>query len=127
MPFLSEDQREGIVNRLRKNKKYALPVTFPGEDVSIASFALDLASALREGGWEVSGPSPADCGVLPEVLIAVDDFSSPHPSARLLLDVLTAVGIGVRLVPASDTGPSRCCLRVRDPVWDQSEKLHNDD
>ena len=114
MPFLSEDQREGIVDRLRKNKKYALPVTFLGEDVSAASFALELAGAMREGGWEVSGLSPADCGALPEVLIAVDEFSSPHPSARLLLDVLTAVGFRTRLVRAADTGPSRCCLKVRD-------------
>jgi len=56
MPGLSYEQGAGIVSRLKKNRKYSLFVTCEGEDSDALSYANDLTQALREGGWEVSGP-----------------------------------------------------------------------
>jgi hypothetical protein len=109
---LSKGQRAAIVDRLRRNKKYSLLVTSVGAEVDTLNYARDLADALREAGWEVCVPSPA--GYLPteSVFVGVNDVSSPHPSAGLLVDVLTSVGIRARLVPVTDAGPSGCCLIV---------------
>ena len=84
-----------------------------GEDSDALSYAQKLTQALREGGWEVSGPcvSPG-CVLTPEVFVGIDDLASPHPSARLLVDVLTAVGIKVKAVKATNVGPGGCCLIV---------------
>jgi hypothetical protein len=112
MPSLSKEQRIGIVDRLRTNRPHGVVLTFAGEDADASNFAQDLAQVLREGGWEVSGPSPAAYAPMAGVLVGVDDFSSPHPSARLLVDVLTAVGITTKVVQASVTGPDRCCLMI---------------
>jgi hypothetical protein len=101
-----------IADRLRKNRPHAVLLTFAGEDADASNFAHDLAQVLRQGGWEVSGPSPAAYVPMTGVLVGVDDFSSPHPSARLLVDVLTAAGIRTRVVQAAVTGPDRCCLIV---------------
>lgn len=113
MPGLSYEQGAGIVSRLKHNKQYALLVTCDGEDSDAVSYAADLAQALREGGWEVSGPTVSPvCVPAREVFVGLDDLTSPHPSARLLLDVLTAVGIRVRVVKAKSIGPGGCCLIV---------------
>jgi hypothetical protein len=98
MPSLSKKQRAGITDRLRNNKPHAVLLTFAGKDADASNFAHDLAQVLRKGGWEVSRPFPAAYLPMAEVLVGVDDFRSPHPSARLLVDVLTAVGIGTRVV-----------------------------
>ena len=95
---------------LRTNRPHGVLLTFAGEDADASNFAHDLAQALREGGWDVSGPFPAAYVPMAGVLIGVDDFSSAHPSAWLLVDVLTAVGIKTRVVQASVTGVDRCCL-----------------
>jgi len=54
---LSNEQRAGIVDRLRNNKKYALSFALLDEDVDASNYARDLAEVLREGGWVVSGLS----------------------------------------------------------------------
>jgi hypothetical protein len=109
---LSKEQKAGIVDRLRTNRPHDVLITFAGEDADASGLAHDLAQVLREGGWEVSGPSPAGYVPMAGVLIGVDDVSRPHPSARLLVDVLTAVGITTRVVQAAMTGLDRCCLIV---------------
>lgn len=113
MPGLSYEQGAGIVSRLKHNRKYALLVTCESEDADALSYANDLSQALREGGWEVSGPfvSPV-CVPKRAVFVGVDDLTSPHPSARLLLDVLVAVGIKVKVMKATNVGPGGCCLMV---------------
>jgi len=113
MPHLSKHQRTEMVNKLIKNRKYALSVTFAGEAGHIPSYAHELAEALREGGWEVAGPSRADClPPKPGVIVWIDGFSTPNPCARLLVDVLTAVGIKTKLVQATPVGAAHCCLVV---------------
>jgi hypothetical protein len=113
MPGLSYEQGDGIVSRLKHNKQYALLVTCDSADSNAVSYAAELTQAVREGGWEVSGPcAPAGCAAVPEVFLGIDDPASPHPSARLLLDVLTAVGIRVELTKAKNVGPGGCCLIV---------------
>lgn len=113
MPGLSYEQGAGIVSRLKKNRKYALLVTCESEDSDAVSYADALTQAIWEGGWEVSGPcaSPG-CVAAPEVVVGIDDFASPHPSARLLVDVLIAVGISVKM-ETTNGGPSGCRLIVR--------------
>jgi len=112
MSSLSKAQRVVIVDRLRKNKPHAVLLTFAGGDIDVSDFACDLAQVLRKGGWNVSGPSPAAYVPMAGVLVGVDDFSSPHPSALLLVDVLTAAGIGAKMVQAAVSGSDRCCLIV---------------
>jgi hypothetical protein len=109
---LSKEQRVGIVDRLRKNRPHDVVLTFTAGDADASNFAHDLTQALHEGGWGVSGPSPGGYVPMAGVLVGVDDFTSPHPSARLLVDVLTAVGIRTRVVQAAVTGPDRCCLLI---------------
>lgn len=113
MSLLSKAQRAGIVEKLRTNKKYALSVTFMGADIRAPSYAYELADVLQEAGWEVSGlPAAVDYSPALSVMVGVDDPRSPNPCAQLLVDVLTAVGIKTRLVQASNTAPSHCCLIV---------------
>ncbi len=109
---LSNEQRTSIVDRLRRNRKYSLQVTSIGKEVDAFNFACDLADALREAGWEVRVPSTAGHFPTESVFVGVNNLSSPHPSAGLLVDVLTSVGIRAKLVPVSDAGPSGCCLIV---------------
>lgn len=113
MSLLSKDQRAGIVEKLRGNKKYALSVTFLGEDVRAPSYVFELADVLREAGWQVSGlPSAVYYSPTLSVLVGVDDYRGPNPCARLLVDVLTSVGVETRLVGATSAAPSHCCLIV---------------
>lgn len=113
MPGFSYEQGAAIVRRLKNNRKYALLVTCENEDSDALSYANDLSQALREGGWEVSGPCASPlCIPTREVFLGVDDLASPHPSARLLLDVLVAVGIKVKVVKETNLGPGDCCLVV---------------
>jgi len=113
MPRLSKRQHTEIVDKLIKNRKYALSVTFVGEAGYASSYVSDLAEALREGGWEVSGPSHADYLLsMPGVMVGVDELSTPNACARLLVDVLTAVGIKTRVVRATTAEPAHCCLII---------------
>ena len=112
MSHLSKRQRTEIVDKLVKNRKYALSVTFVGEAGHASSYAHDVVEALRAGGWEVSGPLRANyLPPVPGVIVGVDDLGTPNACARLLVDVLTAVGIKTR-VQAMTAGPVHCCLMV---------------
>ncbi len=98
----SSEQRAGIVDGLRNNKKYAVLITIPDDDVDASNYARDLADVLGGGGWIVSGPFAVARGPAVGILIRVHDLSRSHPGARLLIDVLAAVGINVR--PRQDLG-----------------------
>ena len=99
---LSNEQRAGIVDRLRNNKKYALSFALLDEDVDASNYARDLAEVLREGGWVVLGPFSSACGSA-GILMEVNDFSRFHPGTRLLVDVLAAAGINAKVTQATDT------------------------
>jgi hypothetical protein len=114
MPFLSREQRAGIIDRLKKNKKYALPVTFVGENVQGFAYVRELAEVLRAGGWQVSDSPSAASMLMPDVFVGVDDLGSPNACARLLVDVLTAVGVRTKLVQATHAGPAHCCLVIEE-------------
>lgn len=109
---LSNEQRAGIVDRLRNNKKYALLVAFLDEDVDASNYARDLAEVLGEAGWVVSGPFPVACGSAVGILVEVNDFSRSHPGVRLLVDVLAAAGINARVTQATSTGPNHYHLMI---------------
>jgi hypothetical protein len=94
---LSSEQCAGIVDRLRNNKKHAVLITIPDDDVDASNYARDLAEVLGGGGWIVSGPFAVARGHAVGILIKVHDVSRSHPDARLLMDVLAAVGINARL------------------------------
>jgi hypothetical protein len=113
MPFLSTEQRAGIVDRLRKNKKYAMPVTFVGEDAQ-GYYAHELAELLREGGWQVAEPATPASFSMPGVFVGVDDLKRPDACARLPVDVLTAVGVRIKLVQVTHAGPAHCCLIIKE-------------
>jgi hypothetical protein len=124
MPFLSGEQRAGIVDRLRKNKKYALPVMFVGEEVQGETDVHELAEVLREGGWQVSGPAPPASQSMPSVFVGVDDLRRPNPCARLLVDVLIAVGIRTKLVQMTQAGPAHCCLVIEELSGAEKDDSH---
>jgi hypothetical protein len=109
---LSNEQRAGIVDRLRNNKKYGLSVALLDEDVDASNYARDLAEVLREGGWVVSGPFSSACGSAAGILMEVTDFNEFHPGARLLVDVLAAAGINVKVTQATNTGPNHYYLTI---------------
>jgi hypothetical protein len=99
---LSNEQRRGIVDRLRNNKRYGLSVALLDEDVDASNYARDLAEVLGEGGWVVSGPFPSACSSAAGILMEVNDFSRFHPGTRLLVDVLAAAGIKAKVTQATD-------------------------
>jgi hypothetical protein len=96
---LSNEQRAGIVDRLRNNKKYALSFALLDEDVDASNHVRDLAEVLREGGWVVSGPFSSAWGSPAEILMEVTDFSE-FQVPDSWVDVLAAVGIKAK----GDTG-----------------------
>ena len=111
---LSDEQRVGIVNRLRNNKKYALSISFADTDVDASNYACDLANVLGAGGWVVSGPFPVARSPAVGILVKVYDSSKTHPGARLLMDVLAAAGINVSGTQATDKVPEYCYLVIEE-------------
>lgn len=114
MNSLQEAQRAGILTRLKQNKKYWAIVFYSADRLEDVASAQDFASALKEAGWRVTGPE-ASVGIFAEGLhIGVKDPREPCPSASLLVDTLTAVGIDARATPAGDFlspgSPINCCL-----------------
>jgi hypothetical protein len=115
MPWsLSNEQRVGIVNRLRNNKKYALSISFPDTDIDASNYARELAEVFGAGGCEVSGPLPAARSPAVGILVKVYDSSKTHPGARLLMDVLAAAGINVSGTQATDKVREYSCLVVEE-------------
>jgi len=114
MNSLKEAERAGIVKRLKQNKKYWVIIFYSGDRIEDVAYAQDFASVLKEAGWRVSGPE-ASARLFPEGLrVGVQDPRDPCPSASLLVDILTAVGIDAKAAPAADFlspgSPINCCL-----------------
>jgi hypothetical protein len=109
---LSNERRVGIVDRLRNNKTYALSIAFMDGDVDAANYARDLATALAQGGWVVSGPFPVACGSAAGVHVEINDVGASHPGARLLMDVLIAVGIDAGVTQGTSIGPNHYRLVI---------------
>jgi hypothetical protein len=109
---LSNEQRAGIVDRLRNNKKYGLSVALLDEDVDASNYARDLAAVLREGGWVVSGPFSSARGSAAGILMEVNESSGFHPGARLLVDVLAAAGIDAKVTQATNTRSNHYYLTI---------------
>jgi hypothetical protein len=114
MSSLKSVQRAGILKRLRQNKKSWAIIFYSGNRIEDVAYAQDFASVLQEAGWRVSGPEASERIFVQGLHIGVRDLRDPCPSARLLLDTLTAVGIGARTAPGEDFLPSgsriNCCL-----------------
>jgi hypothetical protein len=114
MNSLKEAQRAGIMTRLKQNKKYSVIVFYSGDRMENVAYARDFASVLKEAGWRVSGPESNERLFAEGLHIGVKDPRDPCPSASLLVDTLTAVGIDARAAPAGDFlspgSPINCCL-----------------
>jgi hypothetical protein len=116
MNSLRNVQCAGILKRLRHNKKYWAVIFYSRNRIEDMAYAQNLASVLEEAGWEVSGPEPSERIFADGLRIGLRDPRNPCPSARLLLDTLTAVGIAARTEPVGDfpstSFPINSCLSV---------------
>jgi len=102
------------VTRLKQNKKYWVIVFYSADRIEDETYAQDFACVLKEAGWRVSGPEASARISAEGLYIGVKDPRDPCPSASLLVDTLTAVGIDARAAPAGDflspSSPINCCL-----------------
>ena len=116
MNSLKQVQRAGILKRLHLNKKYWAIIFYSANHTEDVAYAQDFASVLQEAGWTVSGPEASENIFAEGLYIGVRDPRGPCPSASLLLDTLTAVGIEASTAPAGDflssSSPISCCLLV---------------
>jgi hypothetical protein len=111
MRDVTEEQREPIARGLKGVGPCTVVVLYPRGNSEAYRHADQLASAIREAGWDVRGAKPQDWTVPPTgVSVHVADYANPGAGALALLHVLNSTYI------SAQTGVARSTLAEPDDV-----------
>lgn len=128
MRGLTKAQRVGLLERLKRNHKYGVVVsfaaTFPEKQ------ALEFSSVFQEAGWGVTGPFVSEKCSGRGLQICVPDLHCPCASGHLLIDVFVSVGLDATLVQdpevAHPTQSADCRLLLNSLETNQAYKGPSD-